>query len=109
MRRGYAIKMGGDMEIAGALADGIARAQRPRRAESPEEAEARMRAKAWIDSVKLHGERDAKYWSDLTFEAEMAYGEPLEPPTLFERLRERIAVGWAMAWLIILIALGREY
>lgn len=111
-RRACAIVIrGGDAEMSNALAKGIAagRAQRlePCQRRTVEDEIARQRARARLERMELHGKRDAKYWNDLTFEAEMAYGEPLEDPEWPVRMVKAVEIAWCKLWFAMLVLTGR--
>lgn len=93
MKRAVVIRMG-DAQMAGAIADGMSRAM-ARQMKQQDEVLRKTRKR--IMRMDLHGDRDARYWADKCFEAEMKYGESMFNPTI----RERIADRWAYIYAVV--------
>ena len=84
-RFGYAIRTGGDPEIAGALAAGIDRATRRAMERHVSESVRRV-------AMMRHTPQE---WEAMTIKARYDYGQDKPLP----RWAERVLVGWAMVWL----------
>ena len=110
MRFGYVIRVGGDPEISGALAEGMAEgarragtatAQRP--AFAPHSSEA-------VRRVAMH-QHTPEEWARMTEEARVVYGgRPWAP-----RWAETLLIGWALvcygmwlAWRRLMVAMEME-
>ena len=91
---------GGDPEISAALADGIARGRvlRPAEMLTVQDEIIRQRTKRRLEAMELRQGRDARYWSNLCFEAEMAYGESLFNETALERFGKKILTAYAFVF-----------
>ena len=83
-RYGYAIRIGGDAEIAGALAAGIERGTDTAQESGKASSEAVRRAAMWQHSPEE--------WAQMMEEARVIYGGRRYSP----RWATRLLVGWAM-------------
>lgn len=88
MRRfGYAIRTGGDPEIARALASGISRGTRDEITDAASEA---------VMRVTVHRGRDSEYWETKITEARFLYDTP-EPPRILQALL--VCYGFICYWV----------
>ena len=85
MRFGFAIRKGGDPEIADALESGIDRGTRCAREKQSSDAVRRV-------AMMRHTPEE---WAAMTIQARYDYGQ--DPPA--PRWAERLLVGWALVWM----------
>lgn len=117
MRRfGYAIRIGGDAEIAGALAAGL-RAASPSRDRQVLEADEirtvqdeilRQRTQNAVKNVALHRGLQSDDWKTLIAKAEWDYGEPVYYPTPWEKLVRALELAWCVACYAVRMMTGKE-
>ena len=104
MRRGYVMRRGGDMEIAAALAEGLAEGTRraPLKADEValvQEEIKRQRTAEDIKNVALHRGRTPEDWALLIVKAQADHGQTV-PGALIRGVRV-IQAGWALiVWAI---------
>ena len=85
MRFGFAIRKGGDPEIANALESGIDRGTRSALEKQSSDAVRRV-------AMMRHTPEE---WAAMTIQARYDYGQ--DPPA--PRWAERLLVGWALVWM----------
>lgn len=104
MRRGYVIRLGGDMGIAAALAEGVAEGTRraPLQADQMalvQEEIRRQRTAEDIKNVAIHRGRRPEDWALLIAKARADYGQTV-PGALARGIR-RLQAGWALiVWAV---------
>lgn len=105
MKRGYVIRLGGDMGIAAALAEGVAEGTRraPLKADEialVQEEIRRQRTAEDIKNVALHRGRTPEDWQLLIVKARAEHGQ-IEPGALRRGVRV-LQAGWALiVWAIV--------
>lgn len=93
---------GGDREISQALADGVMRGRlRADQMRVVKDEFHRHKASEALERFELRRGRDERYWSELCFQAEMAYGESLLLPTMWEKFCEKAELIWCTVWIVL--------
>jgi len=105
LRRGYVIRLGGDMQIAAALAEGVAEGTRraPLQADQMalvQEEIRRQRTAEDIKNVAVHRGRTPEDWALLIAKAQADHGQ-VAPGALRRGVR-RLQAGWALiVWAVV--------